>query len=147
MEFCELEGPLLDIGVAVALGYVVKARGEATWIETADQSEEGGLIGYIGGDHVPLWQPSVDWAQGGPLLERFQIHLSGPESRVHRNGGPNAGWGKSGLWGATSWKLRNAEGWRGAAYHETSQLAAAMRLIVQVSEGKPLPLPTGEQHE
>lgn len=100
MEFCELEGIELDTAVAKAL------------------------------DVEPGAAYSSDWSHGGPLLERFQIHLSGPESSVHRNGGPNAGWGPRGRWCATSWKLRGADGQRGMGFHETSQLVAAMRLLV-----------------
>lgn len=78
---------------------------------------------------------STDWAYGGPLIERFAIHLSGPESRVHRNGGPNAGWGESGAWTCTSWKLRKADGHRVLGFHETSPLIAAMRMIVECAAG------------
>lgn len=129
MEFCELEGDELDIAVAKALGFDVTP----TYTEGTVRVEHGDALftGYIGGDtHQPQWRPSKDWSIAGPLIDRFQIHLSGPESRVHRNGGPNAGWGQSGMWTATSWKLRNAEGRRGLGYHDTSMLIAAMRLIV-----------------
>ncbi|KQP45477.1 hypothetical protein ASF44_25230 [Pseudorhodoferax sp. Leaf274] len=79
---------------------------------------------------------SSDWSHGGPLIERFQIHLSGPESSVHRNGGPKAGWGQRGTWAATSWKLRGADGRRGMGYHDTGPLVAAMRLIVALNGGQ-----------
>lgn len=101
MEFCELEGEALDNEVARVLG------------------EEPGKA-Y-----------SSDWAHGGPLIDKYQIHLGGPESRVHRNGGPNAGWGQSGMWTCTSWVLRDADGRRGLGYHEKRPLIAAMRLVVQ----------------
>lgn len=106
MDFCKLEGRELDEAVAKAIG-----------------AEPGAAY-------------STDWSHGGPLIDRFQIHLSGPESRVHRNGGPKSGWGESGMWTCTSWKLRNAEGRRGLGYHETSMLTAAMRLIVQCNTPK-----------
>ncbi|OZB82630.1 MAG: hypothetical protein B7X28_03320 [Halothiobacillus sp. 13-55-253] len=74
---------------------------------------------------------STDWTHGGPLIDRFAIHLSGPEARVHRNGGPNAGWGQSGAWTCTSWRLRKADGHRAMGWHQTSPLAAAMRLVAE----------------
>ena len=107
MEFCELEGVDLDRAVAESIG-----------------AEPGAAY-------------SSDWSHGGPLIERFQIHLSGPESRVHRNGGSSPGWGPSGMWTATSWKLRDAAGKRGLGYHDTSQLVAAMRLIVGLYTAAP----------
>lgn len=99
MSICELEGVELDEAVAAVLGV---APGAAY---------------------------STDWTHGGPLIERFSIHLNGPESRVHRNGGPNAGWGQSGHWTCTSWKIRKADGHRAHGWHETSPLVAAMRVV------------------
>ena len=100
MEFSELEGVALDEAVAQAIGV-----------------EPGAAY-------------SSDWSHGGPLIERFDVSLSGPGSRVHRNGGPHSGWGESGLWSATSWRMRKRDGRRDVAFHETSALLAAMRLIV-----------------
>lgn len=74
---------------------------------------------------------STDWTHGGPLIERFSIHLGGPESRVHRNGGPNAGWGQSGAWTCTSWKIRKSDGHRAIGWHPTLPLVAAMRLVAE----------------
>jgi len=102
-SMCELEGVELDEAVARVLGV-----------------EPGAAY-------------STDWSHGGPLIERFSIHLAGPESRVHRNGGPNSGWGQSGLWTCTSWKLRKADGHRALGYHETSPLIAAMRMVAECS--------------
>jgi hypothetical protein len=132
MELCQLEGDALDEAVARALGHDAIAREGEAWAIGIG----GRFIGYIGGASVPPWSPSTDWAQGGPLIEIFQIHLSGPESSVHRNGGPKAGWGPRGTWLATSWKLRGTDGRRGMGYHETSALVAAMRLIVALKGGR-----------
>src|SRR5574337_396932 len=74
---------------------------------------------------------STDWTHGGPLIERFSIKLGGPESRVHRNGGPNAGWGQSGSWTCTSWKIRKSDGHRAIGWHPTLPLVAAMRLVAE----------------
>ena len=79
----------------------------------------------------PGYAYSTDWTHGGPLIDRFAIHLSGPEARVHRNGGPNAGWGQSGAWTCTSWQIRKADGHRAIGWHPTSPLAAAMRLVAE----------------
>lgn len=76
---------------------------------------------------------TTDWSHGGPLIERFAIHLNGPESRVHRNGGPKSGWGQSGFWTCTSWHLRKADGHRAIGYHDTSPLIAAMRMVAECS--------------
>jgi hypothetical protein len=73
---------------------------------------------------------SSSWHHAGPLIERFDISLSSPGSRVHRHGGLNPGWGESGVWGATSWRMKDSSGKRRASHHETSALTAAMRLIV-----------------
>ena len=72
---------------------------------------------------------STDWTHGGPLIERFSIHMNGPESPVHRNGGPNSGWGKSGAWTCTSWKLRKADGHRAIGWDQERPLVAAMRMV------------------
>ena len=98
--FCELEGIELDEAVARALG-----------VEP-------------GADY------STSWHHGGPLIKRFNISVSPPQARVHRNGGPRAGWGESGFFTCSSWTLRKPDGKRAIAYHETCPLVAAMRLIV-----------------
>lgn len=94
------------------------------------------------------WAPHVHWSQGGPIIEREHISISPPESLVHRNGGPNAGWGEVGMWTASSWKLRKADGGRSIADHYTSPLIAAMRLLVRCKLGDEVELPdaTGGAH-
>lgn len=79
---------------------------------------------------------STSWHHAGPLIERYGISISPPQSRVHRNGGNRPGWGESGLWGCTSWLMRKADGERCAAYHATSPLVAAMRLIVECNPSR-----------
>lgn len=88
------------------------------------------------------WAPHLNWSQGGAFIGRDHIMLTPPEQTVHRNGGPNAGMGQSGVWGATSWKLRAADGRRRAAWHDTSALGAAMRLLVKCKLGDEIELPT-----
>lgn len=66
-KVAELEGALLDVAVAVALGY----RGPAyvpeelcgTWY--AGQMDGG----------VNPWEPSASWFQAGPIIERERIGM------------------------------------------------------------------------
>ena len=104
--FCELEGVALDEAVARAIG---------------DEP---------GADY------STSWHHGGRLIERYNISLGPPQSRVHRNGGRQPGWGESGMWTCTSWTMRKADGSRSLGYHETSPLIAAMRLIVECNPSR-----------
>lgn len=77
---------------------------------------------------------STDWAHGGPIIERENIHLSPPTARVHRNGGPNAGWSASGVWHACTWH-KGVNGRRASGWHETSPLTATMRAYVKSKFG------------
>lgn len=84
--------------------------------------------------------PTVDWNIAGPIIQRENIQLTPPTVRVHRNGGPHAGWGMSGVWGATTWHA-GANGRRAIAYHESCPLVAAMRCYVSSKLGDELDLP------
>lgn len=53
-----LHGPALDYAVARALTISIDVR--------------GGIVTLPGAGH---WHPSVDWAQAGPLFDRFQIRI------------------------------------------------------------------------
>lgn len=79
---------------------------------------------------------STSWVHGGRLIERYNISLSPPQSRVHRNGGRQPGWGESGMWGCTSWTMLKEEGERCVAYDNTRPLVAAMRLIVECNPSR-----------
>lgn len=65
MKVEELSGAVLDLWVARAIGYdslcavPIELRGHTG----SDESAEGGNS----------WKPSVDWWQGGPLIDRFRI--------------------------------------------------------------------------
>lgn len=59
MKVSELKDELLDYWVAKANG--------ATEVRVVDA--------HCLVDHVP-WKPSIDWAQGGPIIEREGINLS-----------------------------------------------------------------------
>lgn len=123
-QVVELEGAALDLAVARLEGWA--------------------LYGGQGDGRDPPrapFSPSTSWEHGGPIIDRERISLTPPEAYVHRHGGPNAGWGESGMWTSTSWKLRTADGRRSLGYHETSPLIAAMRLFVRCKLGDEVELP------
>lgn len=86
------------------------------------------------------YEPSTNWGIGGPIIEREQMTITSPGSTVHRHGGPNAGWGPSGIWGATTWH-KGVNGRRSIAHHETSPLIAAMRCYVLSKLGEEVDVP------
>ena len=84
--------------------------------------------------HIPY---STDWSRGGPLIERFGVSLSPPTGRVHRNGGPNAGWGELGVWMATTWRPRKGDGHRPIGSGDTPLQAVARCIVDLHSAGAP----------
>ncbi len=128
VETINLTGIALDWSVCQAAG-IEFVRGHVI------QGERGQAVA------VPPTSPSTNWILGGQLIAEHHISLSPPEAKVHRNGGPKSGWGDSGFWTCTSWKLRKADGHRGWSYHETDPLIAAMRLIVDVVLGDEVQVP------
>lgn len=131
----ELEGPLLDLAVANAEGikatiYLVP-NAISPFYECAVLDETGRL-------HYQFL-PSRSWTQGGPIIQRENIGISPPTSRVHRNGGNSPGWGPSGYWSATTWHA-GANGRRSIALHETEPLLAAMRCYVHSKFGEEVEL-------
>ena len=68
----ELEGALLDAAVAKA---------EGRWSADAIQAIT---------EHPGVWRPSLNWAFGGPIIERERIELASPGS--HRHPGQWAAW-------------------------------------------------------
>ncbi|MFM0503992.1 phage protein NinX family protein [Paraburkholderia caffeinilytica] len=64
MKVSELKGELLDYWVARALGYA--SRDDVPSSLTGEWAENG---------FKNEWQPSIDWAQGGPFIERERIEL------------------------------------------------------------------------
>nr|DAG83623.1 MAG TPA: Protein of unknown function (DUF2591) [Caudoviricetes sp.]DAK77123.1 MAG TPA: Protein of unknown function (DUF2591) [Caudoviricetes sp.] len=91
------------------------------------------------GKYCAPYSPSTNWIYGGPLVEKFGVLLSPPESMVHVHGGPNAGWQQSGHWGATI--FRKGEHKRKAHRHPTEPLVAAMRCVVGWSLGEVVSVP------
>jgi hypothetical protein len=126
-EVASLDGDDLALWVARAASHDIEAWG-------VFDGKDKCYLGHIGGS-IQSFAPHADWAQGGPIIERANIHLSPPTSPVHRFGGPNAGNGPSGHWSACTWH-RGADGHRSFGWHETSPLIAAMRCFVRSVYGK-----------
>lgn len=90
-------------------------------------------------DYV-IFEPTRDWAIAGPIIQRENIGLIPPTSRVHRNGGNSPGWGPSGIWSATTWHA-GVSGKRAHEWHETEPLTAAMRCYVASKLGETVDVP------
>lgn len=151
MKIAELTGGMLDLWVAKS-----DPRCEGlTWEQREDHwaGVYDGDVGAFITDRGPVaamrlrrkydnvaehYAPSTNWQHGGPIIERENIQLGPPTNRVHRNGGPNSGWGESGVWSACTWH-NGANGRRSIAHHETSPLIAAMRCYVASKYGEEVP--------
>lgn len=60
-----LTGPTLDWAVAKVIGH------------PADWEQSSGCLWFESNDHEWLvWSPSTDWAQGGPLIDKYRIQLT-----------------------------------------------------------------------
>ena len=134
-----LSGQDLNQAVAIAAGMKWRFMDASAatapgvlWLQTWHSYPPEGYWG--------LFNPARNWDEAGPLIEAENIMLSPPTSPVHRNGGPNAGNGISGIWGATTWH-RGANGRRAIEHHETSPLIAAMRCYVASKLGDTVELP------
>lgn len=110
MKTSELTGALLNYWVARAEGFA--------WADD---------IAPLAARGVPEY--ATDWALAGAIIERECIQIGPPTQRVHRNGGPNAGWGPSGVWSSCTWHM-GANGQRSIAHDKNSPLVAAMRCYV-----------------
>lgn len=66
MQIKDLEGALLDYWVAQAEGV------EVTWNHPGNRDA---WIGHYQDREYVLFNPSTDWAQGGPIIEREEISL------------------------------------------------------------------------
>lgn len=107
VPIAELTGPALDWAVA-------QAEGVAVWI--ADGNEAQHTI-RIKGDASKNYNPSTDWSQGGPLIDRHDIDLtdSGLTDRIATVHEPHTFM----VFGA----------------HAPTNLEAAMRAIVRMHAG------------
>lgn len=122
----DLAGAALDWAVAKAQDLNAEVVGGEIYLPNSS------------GEHARLYQPSTDWAQGGPLIDRFGVQICPPESAVHRNGGPNAGWGESGYWSATI--FRKGEH-RRRVFFVGEPLVLAMRAVVAFHCGDTVQVP------
>lgn len=75
----DLTGPLLDAAVAQAEGF------PSFWIDPGDESREAAcVLGPARAQDARFdWNPSTDWSQGGPIIERERIEL-----RCHMQSAP-----------------------------------------------------------
>lgn len=129
----DLAGAALDWAVAKAAGWPVAQEGR--WLVT----NEDVLLEEQDGSPC---SPSTDWGTGGPLIKGAGISINSPGARVHRNGGPNAGWGQTTTWTASS-RLAGVNGRRSIAWHEDEPLVAAMRCFVMFRLGGQVDVPEG----
>ena len=86
----ELEGAMLDAAVALTMGMrygekLVSAkilRNDGTWVPAQ-------VIAV-----PPIWEPSTNWAHGGPIIERYKINIredgSGIFAAIYTGSGTNA---------------------------------------------------------
>jgi len=70
----DLSGDDLSLLVARAAGYEIKSLGTGGAVVFLPGG--GDLVGYIGCDFIPKFEPQENWAQGGPLFSaaRIQAH-------------------------------------------------------------------------
>jgi hypothetical protein len=122
MKTSELTGAALDWAVAKCEGKeAIRVQG------LADGAVR--LFRTVGYDPTP-WQPSTDWAQGGPIIEREKLDL------FTEKGTPES-------WVASIARYQNGErltGWRIHQYGPTP-LIAAMRCYVASKLGDEVEIP------
>ncbi len=106
----ELTGAALDWAVAKCEKYPM-----GIWYD-----EDG--LPMVRDDEVPEWKPSTNWSQGGPIIERERINVSG----VYND--------------PTRWAAVNAEGRSRNALGPTP-LVAAMRCYVASKLGDTIDIP------
>lgn len=133
-----LEGAALDWAVAVAEGKDHSTNKD--WGNALVNDLSRCSISHRDWNCAKYFEPSKNWVNGGPIIGRENIGISPPTSRVHRNGGPNSGWGESGVWTAATWH-KGANGRRSIAWHETEPLIAAMRCYVMSKLGDCVDVP------
>lgn len=124
----ELSGTALDWAVAEALDdYCVRRASEAGYAWG-----EGDPLIVVPSDHNQCfwifgeddWSPSINWVQGGPLVDEYDVWLAGPAS-IDSVGDCHAAW---------------VDG-TGPIAHGETKLIAAMRAIVAAKLGKEMDVP------
>ena len=74
MKTAELKGNALDWAVAKAKGITVyPSKQGKKWLSKRWMTADYGEFNHRHG--TPWWNPSTDWAQGGPIIERERIEL------------------------------------------------------------------------
>lgn len=136
LEYTAINGVLCGIDPETDQACIYFAQIGARILESVRAQKAIGKAG----EYAALYSPSNDWKKAGMLIRHECIGISPPTSRVHRNGGPNSGWGESGVWTATTWH-KGANGRRSIAWHETSPLIAAMRCYVASKLGESIDVP------
>lgn len=147
-KISELCGAQLDVAVAKAeglLGEDVRLWGGRPFIE-------GG--GGMAGSNVTAWQPSTDWTQGGPLIDRERIAIlpwTEANAVVWMPGGNDVDWTKSGpvIWWARADEVvrgyieecPEAQGHYIRDGYGPTPLIAAMRAYVLSKFGEEVELP------
>lgn len=136
----DLRGPALDWAVAKAVGddTIVLHRKRPAHEFPFDPE---GPANDFSQKEWKMWryfQPSTDWAQGGPLIEKYGVQICPPELPVHRHGGPNAGFGESGYWSASIFRKGDH---RRRVFFSGEPLVLAMRAIIAFHFGDAVEIP------
>lgn len=75
MKTAELKGNALDWAVAKAKGITVyPSKQGKKWLSKRWMTADYGEFNHRHG--TPWWNPSTDWAQGGPIIEREGITVA-----------------------------------------------------------------------
>lgn len=126
IKTADLTGRLLDWAVAVSLGGTGLCYDTiGTWWITVDGKDRALSSGW---SEAQNFNPSTNWRQGGPIIEREWVELHNG-SNLHPN-----------LWGACKWGESDAgiPLWEGAG---PTPLIAAMRCFVASRLGDEVDVP------
>lgn len=127
MNTSELTGELLALWVAKAQNYTVDMHTDRDGIVYSVKTP-GEFIGYIGGGHAQQFAPHEDWAQAGPIIERWHINLECEQDTDGRSAMRDVFWRASIL-------VTARDSWG----EDKSPLVAAMRAFVRSKFGKEVP--------
>lgn len=122
IKVSELSGVALDWAVAKVVGVAVIIRSQ---VHPVDSPLRGAPYLAVG-DMGLFFNPSTDWRQGGPLIEKYGVDLSAPPC-IDRS--REIGWQARPDDGQTSWHSGN------------TALVAAMRAIVSSQVGEEIEIP------